>query len=94
MLFIHGFLLDVIASKGALPSSNHELTCSLHELSKTQLYHTFPEMLYPRMPCFTRLGVIQVLRNAVGVGVSAFPKKALRRLRFNIIRVMRGWVRV
>ena len=26
-----------------------------------------------------RMGAIQVLRNAMGVGVSAFPKKALRR---------------
>ena len=38
-----------------------------------------------------RLGAVQVLRNAVGVGVSAFPEKTrYKGVRFNVISVTRG----
>ena len=35
-----------------------------------------------------------MLRNAMGVGVSAFPEKRYEGVMFNVISVMRGWVGV
>ena len=37
-----------------------------------------------------RIGTMQVLRNAVGVGVSAFPEKALRRWACSRLLALRG----
>ena len=42
----------------------------------------------------SQLGAIQVLRNAVGGGVSFPEKKRYEGVRFNVISVTRGWVGV